>query len=419
MRIVVVGNGLVGSAAGRHLAAAGHDVVIVGPDEPVDPARHSGVFASHYDEGRLVSGFSRDPVWDVLCRRSVVAYDQLQDLTGMPIHHRVGRVSASAMSDEERDRLATWLATVDPEGDTVRLHPQGDVGWRAAAPMLSIPDSFDVLVEGGDAGYLNPRLLARAQNVVAERSGARVVRERVAGIDAGADRVVVATDRGTVVVADRVVVAAGAFTNADGLLPTPLPLRCKTETTVWADVSPATAAELAGMPVITYDVADDEIDDVYLAPPIRYPDGIHRIKMGANTAHESWPSDIEEMGAWFRTGDSDADLPALERVLRSMLPTVEFTATTSHRCIVTYTPSRYPTVAAAPDDGSGRIVVATGGNGTGAQCSDALGWLAALVATDRPWPDDVPSEPFRVGHDWGGRPPTASRAQRRAFVHGR
>ena len=52
-RIIVIGRGLVGSAAGRHLSALTDGVVVLGPDEPTDRAAHTGVFASHYDEGRI------------------------------------------------------------------------------------------------------------------------------------------------------------------------------------------------------------------------------------------------------------------------------------------------------------------------------------------------------------------------------
>ena len=53
MRIAIIGRGLIGSAAARHLAEAGHEVVLIGPGEPANYASHPGVFGSHYDEGRI------------------------------------------------------------------------------------------------------------------------------------------------------------------------------------------------------------------------------------------------------------------------------------------------------------------------------------------------------------------------------
>jgi sarcosine oxidase len=52
-RYVVIGRGLIGAAAARHLATQEDGVAVVGPDEPSDRGNHDGVFASYYDEGRM------------------------------------------------------------------------------------------------------------------------------------------------------------------------------------------------------------------------------------------------------------------------------------------------------------------------------------------------------------------------------
>ena len=50
---IVVGKGLMGAAAARHLSAHSSSIALIGPDEPPDRAAHAGVFGSHYDEGRI------------------------------------------------------------------------------------------------------------------------------------------------------------------------------------------------------------------------------------------------------------------------------------------------------------------------------------------------------------------------------
>ena len=50
---IVIGKGLIGSAAGRYLSATGTKVALIGPHEPENWPAHQGVFASHYDQGRL------------------------------------------------------------------------------------------------------------------------------------------------------------------------------------------------------------------------------------------------------------------------------------------------------------------------------------------------------------------------------
>ena len=45
--IAVIGRGLIGSAAARHIAENGQRVVVIGPDEPTDRRLSSGPFCSH------------------------------------------------------------------------------------------------------------------------------------------------------------------------------------------------------------------------------------------------------------------------------------------------------------------------------------------------------------------------------------
>ncbi|MFW2334051.1 NAD(P)/FAD-dependent oxidoreductase [Ilumatobacter sp.] len=411
-RVVVVGNGLIGSAAGRRLAEMGHDVVVVGPAEPRDHSRHTGVFSSHYDEGRLVSAYSADPAWTWITRRAIDAFADLQARSGVAFHHPVGRLSLLASPSVAG--LRSWAGRVDPSGGDLRVWSATDDAWRERFPYLEVPSDLALLHEGSPAGYVNPRRLLRAQNVVAERHGARFVGDRVVSVISRADGVTVATAGGELVAADRVIVAAGAFTNFGDLLPEPIPLRLKTETTVWAEVSDATANACASMPAITFDVDDPDLDDIYLAPPIRYPDGRCRIKMGGNTANESWPATLDEVQAWFRSGESDRDLEPMERALRKLLPGIELGDVTTHRCIVAYTPSGYPTIDGAPGDAHGRIVVATGGNGTGAQGSDTLGSLAAGLVHDGSWPDELDRSVFGARRRWEAPAARLSNAQRRA-----
>ncbi|MGQ3292875.1 MAG: FAD-dependent oxidoreductase, partial [Shinella sp.] len=50
---VVVGRGMMGAAAARHLTKTGASVALVGRGEPADWKSHDGVFSSHYDSGRI------------------------------------------------------------------------------------------------------------------------------------------------------------------------------------------------------------------------------------------------------------------------------------------------------------------------------------------------------------------------------
>ncbi len=395
---IVVGNGLVGAAAARYLAECGLRVAVIGPGEPTEPINHGGVFSSHYDQGRLVSGFGGDPTWATIGRLAIAQFPSLQRRSGVEFHDAVGRLSAIRLDDAQRAMLRSRIDGA--EGETVELLGRNGRSWHDRFPAVEFPPGLDVLHEQGGAGVIDPRALIRAQNIMAMQADAEVIEQQIAGIDASVGDVVIRSVTGERYTAERALVACGAFTNSPGLLRQSVAIRCKTETTVWGVVSAATAEALADLPAITSDVDDPALDDIYIAPPQRYPDGVHRIKLGANTRHESWPTTIDEIGQWFRAGESERDRPALERQLRRHLPEVDFTEVTSHRCIVTYTPSGFPTIDRASGDETGRLIVAVGGNGQGAGGSDTLGMLAAGVVVGDVWPDDLPRSPFQATHDW-------------------
>jgi len=411
-QVVVIGNGLIGSAAARWLTELGAEVTVIGSAEPVDQSRHEGVFASHYDEGRLVSAHSPDPTWSQIARRAIARFAELERRSGVAFHHPVGRVSV--VSPNDADAVRSWAARVDPGGHDLRVWAPGDATWKERFPYLVAPNDAGLLHEGAPAGVVNPRAMIRAQNALAARGGAEVVSACATSLRATAVGVDVSTAEGRTIRADRALVAAGAFTNFGGLVAAPVPLRLKTETTVWGAVSAETAQRWSTMAAITWDIDDPDIDDIYLAPPLRYPDGVYRVKMGSNTTNESWPTTLDEVGDWFRNGESDADLEPMERALHTLLPGFGFGELTTHRCIVAYTPSGYPTIDRAPGDDSGRVFVAVGGNGTGAQGSDELGCLGAGLVFDGRWPDELERDVFGAHHRWDEPSRRSSNARRRA-----
>ena len=71
--VIIVGKGLMGAAAARHLATQGANIVVIGPDEPTD-LNKATVFSSHYDQGRLQRIVGRNEVWTRLNIESTQAY---------------------------------------------------------------------------------------------------------------------------------------------------------------------------------------------------------------------------------------------------------------------------------------------------------------------------------------------------------
>ena len=372
---VVIGNGLFGSAAARHLALLGESVAIVGPDEPVDHRRHDGVFASHYDEGRLVRLADRNPSWSDVTRRAIDAYHRLEEETGVEIHHPVGAlivVPAVAVEEDTVDSPLPMMRECDIEHT---VYAPGDRSWRARFPQLEFPDTHYVIHEPAPAGHINPRRLIEAQNAAAARRGARVFRELVVGVQSGRDAVTVTTESGSHLSAERVLVAAGAFTNFNHLVPVRLPLTIETEVIALARVSHDCAQRLTMTPTVKYLIDDPVLDSIYMVPPVRYPDGAHYVKLGANTTSDRFPTSLSEVQDWFREGDSELSIPSFETALDSMWPGTTFLGVESKRCILCRTPTGNPIISQVEDS----VFVLTGGNGGGAKGSDAWGEMAARL----------------------------------------
>src|SRR3546814_17887335 len=102
-RIIVIGRGLIGSAAGRHLADLTDGVALLGPDEPADRAAHAGVFASHYDKGRMTRVVDSDPAWEVTAKRSIYRYAEIEERSGIRLHPQIRHTACSAPGPGQRD----------------------------------------------------------------------------------------------------------------------------------------------------------------------------------------------------------------------------------------------------------------------------------------------------------------------------
>lgn len=375
---LVIGKGLFGAAAARYLSGGAGRVTILGPDEP-DEGAAAPVHGSHYDAGRLTGLLGRSETWSRLARSSIAQYRPLEAASGVRFYEPRGRLHVPAGRRAPR-----------PEAQTTYHTPES---LRQAFPYLRFPPGFDALFEHAPAGLINPRALVQAQLAVAQRNGARVVRETAVRLDLSRDGVTVTTERGTTLRARKVLLATGAFANCFGLSPRPLPLRVKSETIILAEVDASEAARLAEAPVLDYELESDVLEGIYMTPPLAYPDGRFYLKMGCNTTADQFFDDCDAMRAWFVAGDSGQVKEAMAAALRSILPDLAVQRLATKRCIVTYTPSDHPIIdAIAP----GRVYAAVGGNGTGAHASDGVGRAAAGLVAEGVWPSDLPRALFKL-----------------------
>jgi sarcosine oxidase len=372
MVIAVIGAGMIGAAAARHLAQAGHEVLLIGPPEPQDKAAHQGVFASHYDEGRITRALDPWPFWSKASRASIARYRQIETDSGIRFFHETGTVMAGQADSPYIRRLCQ--VQQDQALPCDRL--QGDA-LAARFPFFRFDPGTLALHEAQGAGHINPRALIRAQIRIAEKAGARVLPDIVLGLEETEGGIRIRTDRGEVQ-AHQALVAAGGFANM--ILPTPLPLTVYARTVVLLELDAAEVARLAAMPSLIW--LEPDGNDPYLLPPIRYPDGRTYLKMGGDTV-DVILRDTADMQDWFRSGGNRAVGRMLEAQVLARMPGLRVQSSHVQPCVTTFTPQNIPALERV----SPRLSVAVGGCGRGAKCSDELGRLGAELALGRALPD--------------------------------
>ncbi len=80
------------------------------------------------------------------------------------------------------------------------------------------------------------------------------------------------------------------------------------------------------MPCLNRTIDHPELADLYVLPPIYYPDGRVYLKFGANTMIDHWLADPVAVRAWYDRGNDDGPLPALREALTGLLPDVRVRA---------------------------------------------------------------------------------------------
>jgi sarcosine oxidase len=386
--VAVVGNGMFGAAATRHLSAHGVQVVAIGPSEPLDWQSHNGVFASHYDQARITRVIDADPVWAHLAARSIATYPEIEQKSGITFHHRSGGV---------------WIYPDIPAAMT-RLHQAEAAGQRYAAefnrltdsqvmeqfPFLAVAPGAVTLWERGAAGHINPRLMVQAQLRVAAQQGATILGETVTGYTQRNGVVELTTDRGSKVQAQKVLIAAGSYSNH--LLPKPLAMQRKARTVLLAAIDAAEAQRLQAFPTTILWLADNPVlDSTYSTPAVRYVDGKLCIKIGGSRHTPYLLETPQQFRDWFQGAGDPEELAALREVLLNLLPNLRVHSFSAKPCVVAYTAHHRPYIDCVEGD---HLYVVAGGCGAGAKSCDEIGRIAALLVESGQWNYELPAETF-------------------------
>jgi sarcosine oxidase len=369
--VAVIGRGLIGSAASRHLAESGLPTALIGPPEPADRQTSTGPFCSHGDEGRITRIAGRTMIWAELAARSVARYADLEARSGLAFHTRCGLVVA-------RPDLDDWIDAGLIMGSNIH---KVDLDWLRQATGIELASNTSVAYEGGSSGFINPRRLVAAQTKLTEQAGGIVIAEPVSTIRPVNGRFEIAGPWGTID-ADRVLVATGAFGRE--LLDGELDLELRPRTALMAEMAAASLPSLILAPP-----PDQRLRDIHWVPPVRYPDGRLCLKIGGTLATDPVlaPSELVE---WFQSDGDATEAEGLEATVRALLPGVEIASTATAPCVITATATGYPYLGWVGDG----VAVAVGGNGSAAKSSDELGRLAAALFSDDGWTDSLDAALF-------------------------
>lgn len=402
--VVVVGAGMFGAAAGKHLSQTGIDVLVVGPAEPGHDAPVSQhEFGAHFDVARITRRLGWDEVWGTTDARSLERFPDIEAQSGVHFFHECGSLILIAKSIEHR--TSAILSACAADG--IAVERMSDNSLRSKYPDLRLPQlagGVEGLLERAQAGYLNPRQLVKAQLVLAEAAGGRLLRAVVTAVrkdaSSGLWRLQVAHGgSATELRAKRVLVATGAVTNHNNVLPVDrkLALHVFSEPNLLFEIGARQLDRLRRLPpVVTVDPEDtgDANMSLYLLPPIRYPNGkwYMRIGPGMQPIVEELRT-ADEMTSWY-AGQRITPRQAtfLTAMMRMLVPGLKPASVREAACIIEKTPTRYPYIGHVDDDPSLTVVV--GGNGHGARGSDEIGRLASTVVLGRPWDCRVAEETF-------------------------
>ncbi|MEM7336804.1 MAG: FAD-binding oxidoreductase [Chloroflexota bacterium] len=376
---IIVGKGLIGSAAARYLSQRSARVALIGPDEPDDWQAHDGLFASHYDEARIVSQSAPDEEWQTLDKASIDQYGTIEAQSGVSFFSPSGRLTACPNTDQI---MYPYVASFAPHCTASQHYVP-----------YSFPAGYEIVYEAAPSGYLNPRRMVSAQVKIAQQQNTAVFQQRVSKVQIQATHVEISLADGRRLTAQKVLLATGAFTNCFELLPRKLALKPETITTVLAEVSAETAVALKDLPPLNYKHHAEPLVHLSILPPLRYPNGRFYIKLFTFSDAERPLLALDEIQAWFKEERPFPYLGEVQTLLRQLLPTVDILAWDIKPCIVTHTPTWKPMIDCVID---GRLYVAAGGNGGAAHPSDALGKLAADLMVHTEWRSELSHKNFKA-----------------------
>lgn len=386
--IIVIGKGLVGSAAAKHLSGSNKSVAIIGPDEPKEN-ESALVYASHYDQARVQRIVGKDKVWTRLNVDSVSQYESIQKESGITFHDRVGCLYVNPYGQDDYLMNFAW------QGQKYNVaYKHFELTKDKPFANLIFPEQSVGIIEASPSGYINPRLLIKAQLEIFKLQGGTVFSDTVIKLSVMENaRFLLETESGKTFSATQVLVATGSFINQFNLLPQRLNLKTKSEVVLLVKIEEDLLPKYNSLPSLLYEIDEDEVEGIYLIPPVKYPDGNFYLKIGANSPEDLFFDNLAQIQNWFRNGNAEKYAPALCKAIKKLLPSLNLEYMLTKKCVISRTATGRPYIGETSIKG---LYLAGGCNGYSAMCSEAIGGVAASFMVHDKFPDNYPSDAFSI-----------------------
>jgi sarcosine oxidase len=355
--VLVLGVGGMGAAALAHLAARG--LRVVGVEQGDVP----GELGSSVGETRIIrKAYAEDPRYVPLLLRAHALWAQLEARTGEALFERTGCLNVGA---PDHPAIRGVLESVQQHGLPHERLDESDVRARFSL----VPAVGDVAVFEQDAGYLRVEACTAAHARWAIQAGADLrTRTRVTALELTRGGVRATLDDGATLVADKVVVAAGAWLGGPGPfreLARDLPLAVERQVQLWFQPRSGPAVRPPALPAFIHFVPGGPFygipaDDRHPEPALK----VCRHHGGELTS----PGALDRM---LRPEDE----AQVRTYLAAHLPAGDGPLMRARACMYTNTPDEHfivGTLARAP-----HVVLLGGFSGHGYKMASVLGEIAA------------------------------------------
>lgn len=387
--VVVIGKGLVGTAAGKYLAAGKKRVAIVGA-ELSSTLQPPLVYASHDDQARIQRLVGKDVHWTRLNADSVQQYKNISAESGIDFHTENGCFYINPYGNDlylkQFPSLAKTFQIQHQFCNATEIH-------GLYKNRLRFPDTSSGVLEYGPSGSINPLRLIEAQIKIFKQLGGIVYPDTVTKLTARQDGFDLETESNRSIHAKQVLVATGSFLNYLNLLPLKLSLVTKSEVVLLVRADRQTAADYSNLPTLLYEIDEADTEGVYVLQPVRYPDGYDYFKIGCNLPGDIFFESLEQIHHWFRSFDSTIFAPFLQRAFQKLFPSVDTSHAFTKKCIISRTEHGRPYIGETIHRG---LFVAGGCNGYSAMCSDGIGRVASQLMQTGQMPNGYEKEAFEL-----------------------